>query len=122
MHGRHCGEGIDVVAFHPYALAIIMANGIKETVLRRHEAGWHAWIANEDDESNEVRQSHGPSNDCEGVVGRGNIIIPGDKANSSRNMDQRVRSIQHSQESLMAMHEPSLHRDLLHRPQKGHPR
>ena len=55
MHRWHCGEGIDVIPFHPNTLTVVVANCVEETIFSRKETRWHAGVADEDNEGEEVR-------------------------------------------------------------------
>ena len=80
VHRGHSGQGIDVFTLHPHTLSVISANAVEEAVFRREQPWWHARIENENCEGKEIRQSHGPSDDCEGVERRRNIIVPPEEA------------------------------------------
>lgn len=84
MHGGHGGEGVDVVPFHPDALAVVVAYGVQEAVFGGEKAGWHAWVTNENHEGEEIGEGHGSSYYGEGFVGWGNVIIPRDESGEIR--------------------------------------
>lgn len=44
MHAGHRGEGVDVVAAHPDAGRVVVANGIEEAIFGREKAGRHARV------------------------------------------------------------------------------
>lgn len=68
MHRGHGGERVDVVAFHPDALSVVVADGVQEAVFLRQEPGWHARVADEDNKGKEIRECHGSSDDSECVM------------------------------------------------------
>ncbi len=139
MHRRHRGQGVDVLPLHPNTLPVVMADAIEKPILLWEEARRHTWVEDEDGEGHQIRKSHRSADDCECVERGGNVVPPRNKTRTSqlpasstferrfipdrpRNMDQRIRPVQHSKESLMPMHEPLLHISLVHRPQKAQPR
>lgn len=67
VHRGHSGQGVHVFAFHPDTLCVIVANAIEEAVFFGEQSRWHAWVEDEDRKCKEIRKSHGPSNNCEGV-------------------------------------------------------
>lgn len=87
VHRGHGGQGVDVFAFHPYTLSVISANTVEEAVLRREQPWWHARIKDENREGKEIRQSHGPPDDCEGIERRRNIIEPPKEAGKCQFLD-----------------------------------
>lgn len=68
MHGGHGCQGVDVFAFHPDGLPIVVADAVEESVFEGKEPWWHAGIENEDYECEEIGEGHGPADDGEGVV------------------------------------------------------
>lgn len=65
MHARHCSERINVIATHPDARCVVVADGVEEAVLRRKQSGRHAWVKSEGHESEKICESEGAADSGE---------------------------------------------------------
>ena len=79
MHARHRCKRIDIFAFHPNALCIVMANRVEEAVFAGKESWWHARVEDKCCESKKVCEGHCPSNNGKGIMRRRKVIIPSDE-------------------------------------------
>lgn len=82
VHTRHGGQRIHVVPTHPNALSVVVADGVEETVFWRQQARGHAWVKGESDKGEEIGQCQRAANVGKCCVGRGDIVVPGNKAAS----------------------------------------
>lgn len=80
VHRGHGSQGVNVLAAHPNALSVVVANRVQKTVFRREKSRWHAGIENEGHEGAEVGQRHGSAGNGEGVEGRRYVVVPADEA------------------------------------------
>lgn len=90
MHRRHSCQSIHVFPAHPDALCVIPSNTVEEPVFWGQEPRWHARVEDEDYESEEVREGHRSSHNCESVEGGGGIVVP---CNESGECQQAVSAL-----------------------------
>jgi len=83
VHRRHGSKRVDVFTAHPNALSIVVANCIEEAVLGGKETWRHAGVEYKSHEGAEIGEGHRSTYDGESVVRWSDIIIPGDEAHSS---------------------------------------
>lgn len=110
MHGRHRGKGINIIAAHPYASRVVMADRVEKAVLRWKETRRHARVQREGHKGEKIGQSEGTADRGESGVRRSDIVVPGDEADGAGNMDESIGSVENGQCGLMAGHEPMLDR------------
>lgn len=91
---RHGSELVDEFPLGPDAFGVVVVNGVKETVLGGEEARRGAGIEGEDGEGDKVEESHGAAEDGERGVIWGSIVVPPEASNGSRNMDERVGTVE----------------------------
>lgn len=76
MHRRHSGKGVDVFAFHPHALRIVVTDRVQKAVLRRQETRRHAGVKYEDRKGKEVREGYGAAHSGKDGMGGGHVVVP----------------------------------------------
>lgn len=76
VHTRHSCKFVDVLAFHPDTLCIIMANGIKEPVLLGKKPWWHTRIEDERGKSEKIGEGHRSAGNSERVLSWCEVIVP----------------------------------------------
>lgn len=108
VHRGHSGQRVDKITAHPDTGSVVMANGVQEAVLPRKEARWHAGIYGEGHEGEEVGKSKGAADSGKGRMGGSDVVVPRNKANRTRDMDEGISSVEHGEGGLMARHEPML--------------
>lgn len=108
VHRGHSGQRVDIITAHPDTGSIVMANGVQEAILRRKETRRHAGIYGKGHEGEEIGECECAADSSEGRVGRSDVVVPRNKTNSARYVDESISSVEHGEGSLMAGHEPML--------------
>lgn len=80
MHARHCRQHVDEVPAHPDAGRVVMLHRVQEAVLGRQQTRRHARVQCKREEGEEVGEGQGAADGGKGVVGRGDVVVPGDEA------------------------------------------
>lgn len=93
VYRRHGGQAVDVLARHPHALGVVVADGVEEAVLVGQEARGGAGVEDEGEEGEEVGEVHGAAYGGESFEGRGGVVVPRNEADGARNVDLRVWSV-----------------------------
>ena len=67
VHRGHRSKRVDVFATHPNTLRVVVADSVKEAILRWKETWWHTRVEDEGHEGAEVGEGHGATSYSKGV-------------------------------------------------------
>lgn len=80
MHTWHSCQSVHKVSTHPNRCGVLAVDGIDEAILWGKQARWHAGVEDEDHESKQVAQGHGPTSDRESGESGRHVVVERDEA------------------------------------------